>query len=236
MHASWTNEHKQNANRTAGVRSPRPSTGVRSGRRTARCSARSCPTATPRPSTRTPAGLKCPLPCLRTPPPRPDLAPKAQLAPTEPRAQPEPLEGWPWPQYLASGRPKVRLSSFLSTTRHALSFPIWWLVAFTIKHNCWHWPTWRVVRDIIKPMTAMTRCRFAELPEFRDIVGAAQARRRPLSPLLPPPPCNAHHRFRPPHRSRSDRTAGAPSGGCSWRRSRTGPTPTAGSGSTCAAR
>ena len=42
-----------------------------------------------------------------------------------------------------------------------------------------------MVRDIIKPMTAMTRCRFAELPEFRDIVGAAQARRRPLSPLLP---------------------------------------------------
>ena len=34
-------------------------------------------------------------------------------------------------------------------------------------------------------MTAMTRCRFAELPEFRDIVGAAQARRSPLSPLLP---------------------------------------------------
>ena len=56
-----------------------------------------------------------------------------------------------------------------------------------------------MVRDIIKPMTAMTRCRFAELPEFRDIVGAAQARRRPLastapttvqrsSPLPPSPP------------------------------------------------
>ena len=119
---------------------------------------------------------------------------------------------------------------------HALSFPIWFIVQFTDKHKCWNWKTSRVVRDIIKPMTAMTRCRFAELPEFRDIVGAAQARRRPLSPLLPPPPCNAHRRFRPPNRSRSDRTAGAPSGGCSWRRSRTGPTPTAGSGSTCAAR
>jgi hypothetical protein len=88
------------------------------------------------------------------------------------------------------------LPSILSTTRHALAFPIWWLVAFTIKHNCWHWPTWRVVRDIIKPMTAMTRCRFAELPEFRDIVGEAQARRSPLgsAALL----CNAHRRFRPP--------------------------------------
>ena len=42
-----------------------------------------------------------------------------------------------------------------------------------------------MVRDIIKPMTAMTRCRFAELPEFRDIVGAAQARRRLLASTAP---------------------------------------------------
>ena len=35
------------------------------------------------------------------------VAPKAQLAPTEPRAQPEPLEGLQRPQELASGRPKV---------------------------------------------------------------------------------------------------------------------------------
>ena len=41
--------------------------------------------------------------------PSEDSAPSArlvaQLAPTEPRAQPEPLEGLPWPQELASGRP-----------------------------------------------------------------------------------------------------------------------------------
>ena len=42
-----------------------------------------------------------------------------------------------------------------------------------------------MVRDIIKPMTAMTRCRFAELPEFRDIVGEAQARRSPLASTAP---------------------------------------------------
>ena len=68
---------------------------------------------------------------------------------------------------------------------HALSFPIWFIVQFTDKHKCWNWKTSRVVRDIIKPMTAMTRCRFAELPEFRDIVGAAQARRRPLASTAP---------------------------------------------------
>ena len=79
---------------------------------------------------------------------------------------------------------------------HALSFPIWFIVQCTDKHKCWNWKTSRVVRDIIKPMTAMTRCRFAELPEFRDIVGAAQARRSPLASaaLL----CNAQRRFRPP--------------------------------------
>ena len=32
---------------------------------------------------------------------------KARAAPTHPRAQPEPLGGLPWPQELASGRPKV---------------------------------------------------------------------------------------------------------------------------------
>jgi len=25
-----------------------------------------------------------------------------------------------------------------------------WLLAFTWEHGCWDWPTWRVVRDIIK--------------------------------------------------------------------------------------
>lgn len=38
------------------------------------------------------------------------------------------------------------------------------LVAFTEAHGCWTWPTWQVVRDIIKPATAHSRCRYADLP------------------------------------------------------------------------
>ena len=41
---------------------------------------------------------------------------KARAAPTHPGAQPEPLGSLPWPQELASGRPKVE-DSPLSTTR-----------------------------------------------------------------------------------------------------------------------
>ena len=53
-----------------------------------------------------------------------DTAPSASLdhlearaAPTHPRALPEPLGGIPWPQELASGRPKVEDVPF-STTRY----------------------------------------------------------------------------------------------------------------------
>ena len=42
---------------------------------------------------------------------------EAQAAPTQPRAQPEPLGSLPWPQELASGRPKVEEFP-LSTTRY----------------------------------------------------------------------------------------------------------------------
>ena len=42
---------------------------------------------------------------------------KARAAPTHPGAQPEPLGSLPWPQELASGRPKVE-DFPLPTTRH----------------------------------------------------------------------------------------------------------------------
>jgi ankyrin repeat protein len=42
------------------------------------------------------------------------------------------------------------------------------LIAFAIDHNCWDWPTWRVVRDIIQPATKSTRCRYADLPGMKD--------------------------------------------------------------------
>ena len=48
------------------------------------------------------------------------------------------------------------------------------LVAFTYAHDCWDWPTWRVVRDIIKPATAATRCRYSDLPAMRNFFGPAK--------------------------------------------------------------
>jgi hypothetical protein len=45
-----------------------------------------------------------------------------------------------------------------------------WLICFTFDHNCWDWPTWKVVRDIIKPATAdkNNRCRYVELPSVAN--------------------------------------------------------------------
>ena len=49
-----------------------------------------------------------------------------------------------------------------------------WLLAFTVAHDCWDWPTWRVQRDIIKPATAARgRCRYAELDEVAPHTGPA---------------------------------------------------------------
>jgi ankyrin repeat protein len=46
---------------------------------------------------------------------------------------------------------------------HARGVTVEYLNRFTDAHDCWEWPTWRVVRDIIKPDTANTRQRFADL-------------------------------------------------------------------------
>ena len=77
---------------------------------------------------------------------------------------------------------------------HGLAIRLDVLLLFTFVHNCWDWPTWRVVRDIVKPTTAATRCRYGDLPvmqgkpwfgpadvfmshcwgaKFGDLVGAA---------------------------------------------------------------
>ena len=48
------------------------------------------------------------------------------------------------------------------------------LLAFTETLECWDWPTWRVVRDIVKPATeARGRRRFAELDEVAPHTGPA---------------------------------------------------------------
>ena len=51
----------------------------------------------------------------------------------------------------------------------ACAVTIGWLIAFTNEHDCWEWETWRVVRDIIKPATAATRCRYVELLDEGDV-------------------------------------------------------------------
>eukprot|EP01043_Picozoa_sp_COSAG02_P074244 COSAG02_NODE_14779_length_1237_cov_1.172232_1_plen_311_part_10 len=57
---------------------------------------------------------------------------------------------------------------------HSRGVSIEFVVAFTEAHNCWEWPTWRVVRDIIKPATARTRCYYTELPGVGQFVSPAK--------------------------------------------------------------
>ena len=47
------------------------------------------------------------------------------------------------------------------------------LIKFAYDHDCWDWPTWQVVRDIIVPATRETRCRYADLPSVSEYVGPA---------------------------------------------------------------
>ena len=58
----------------------------------------------------------------------------------------------------------------------ACAVTIGWLIEFTEAHDCWEWPTSRVVRDIVKPETAELRCRYADLPSVRatGAVGGAK--------------------------------------------------------------
>ena len=50
---------------------------------------------------------------------------------------------------------------------HARGVTIEFLINWTNENDCWDMPTWQVVRDIIKPATVGTRCRYADLPEVR---------------------------------------------------------------------
>jgi hypothetical protein len=56
---------------------------------------------------------------------------------------------------------------------HSLGITIEALIAFAYKHDCWNWPTWKVVRDIIVPATSDTRCRYGDLPELKGCFGPA---------------------------------------------------------------
>jgi hypothetical protein len=54
---------------------------------------------------------------------------------------------------------------------HGLGIRLSALIAFAYAHDCWDWPTWMIVRDIVKPATRDTRCRYADLPEMKDCFG-----------------------------------------------------------------
>ena len=56
---------------------------------------------------------------------------------------------------------------------HGLGITIEALIAFGYAHDCWNWPTYKVVRDIIVPATRDTRCRYADLPELKGCFGPA---------------------------------------------------------------
>ena len=50
---------------------------------------------------------------------------------------------------------------------------IGFLMEFTKKNRCWEWSSWDVIRKIIKPLTARSRCRFVDLPAMQGHTGQA---------------------------------------------------------------
>jgi hypothetical protein len=56
---------------------------------------------------------------------------------------------------------------------HGLGITVEALIAFGYKHDCWNWPTYKVMRDIIIPATRDTRYRYADLPELKGCFGPA---------------------------------------------------------------
>ncbi|KAK3245715.1 hypothetical protein CYMTET_44735 [Cymbomonas tetramitiformis] len=46
-----------------------------------------------------------------------------------------------------------------------------WLLRWTDAHGCWDWPTWQVVRFIVRPATRSNHCRYVELPEIATSKG-----------------------------------------------------------------
>ena len=56
---------------------------------------------------------------------------------------------------------------------HSLGIKITALIAFACVHDCWGWPVWRVVRDVVVPTTSASRCRYGDLPEVKHLFGPA---------------------------------------------------------------
>lgn len=58
-------------------------------------------------------------------------------------------------------------SACAAAASHQRGVTIEYLLQFTREHDCWHWPTWKVVQDILRPGTRATRQRYADLAEVR---------------------------------------------------------------------
>jgi hypothetical protein len=56
---------------------------------------------------------------------------------------------------------------------HGFGLRVEFLVAVTVAFDCWIWPTWKVQRDIIRPLCREGHCRFAELPWVASHTGPA---------------------------------------------------------------
>jgi ankyrin repeat protein len=57
---------------------------------------------------------------------------------------------------------------------HIRGVSIAFLLAFTQKFDCWDKSSWWIIRNIIKPMTQSSRCRFVELDWMAEHVGPAK--------------------------------------------------------------
>ena len=112
------------------------------------------------------------------------------------------------------------------------------LLAFTIFHDCWEWPTWKVVQELVKPATAARRCRYAELPAIAacGAVGPADTFGSHCWGAKCAPPPRPSRRAPAALRVAHGRHASAPAaragGACSWRPSPTTPTSSDECGST----
>lgn len=66
-------------------------------------------------------------------------------------------------------------SAGAAAASHQRGVTIEFLLEFTRQHDCWHFPTWKVVQDILRPATRATRQRYADLAAVRRTGAVGQA-------------------------------------------------------------
>ena len=68
----------------------------------------------------------------------------------------------------------MKLRSHVGKRSQMRGVSLYFLRAFTEKHNCWDKTSWWIIRNIIKPATEVRRCRYVELDDMAEHVGPAQ--------------------------------------------------------------